>query len=174
MKHKFSKVKIEFKDGQCWLCLGVLNAPMAQQELCNMKDRLYIADIKQYREKRSNKANAYAWSLISQLAVKLKLPREEVYRQYIPEVGKFKMLYVPDDLQRETVENLWKKQGLGWLVDDAGGGYLMCHYGSSTFDTEQMSRFINMIVDDCKTQGIETETPEQLSRYIEDWKGEQI
>lgn len=36
--------------------------------------------------------------------------------------------------------------------------------GSSTYDTAQMSRFVNMVVDECKIQGIETMTPEELCK----------
>ena len=36
--------------------------------------------------------------------------------------------------------------------------------GSSDYDTAQMSRLIEIIVEECKTQGIETLTPEELAR----------
>ena len=37
-------------------------------------------------------------------------------------------------------------------------------YGSSTYDTAQMSRLIDNIVQDCKAVGIETLTPSELAK----------
>lgn len=143
MKHKFSKAKIEFKDGQCWLCLGVDNAPMAQQELAEMQEgKLYTADIKPHREKRSNRANAYAWELITQLAIKLSTPdtpltKEQVYRQYIGEIGNnSEDVEVSNGKAKELLKRTWQDKGLGWIVEDTGLGYLTLYYGSSTFDTK--------------------------------------
>lgn len=173
MKHKFSKARIELKDSQYWLCLGVDNAPMAQQEVASMKECIYTADIKQYREKRSNRANAYAWELITQLAVKLGTRKEDVYRQYISEIGdNFEVVEVPNEKAKELLKRTWQDKGLGWIAEDAGLDYLTLYCGSSTFDTKQMSRFIDLIVQDCKEQGVQTDTPEQLVRYVEDWRNE--
>ena len=47
---------------------------------------------------------------------------------------------------------------------------VILYYGSSSYDTEQMSSLIDLLVDDCKAQGIETATPDELARYKEEWK----
>ena len=51
-------------------------------------------------------------------------------------------------------------------------GYKLVHayYGSSTFDTEEMSRLINAIVEDCKELGIETRTPEEIENLLSLWE----
>ena len=46
------------------------------------------------------------------------------------------------------------------------------YYGSSTYDTEQMSRLIDNVVQDCKALDIETETPERLAMMMEAWGNE--
>ena len=43
------------------------------------------------------------------------------------------------------------------------------YYGSSTYDTRQMSRLIDLVVQDCKEQGIETMTPFELDALKERW-----
>lgn len=43
-------------------------------------------------------------------------------------------------------------------------------YGSSAYDTAQMSRLIDNIVQECKAQGIETMPTEKLDRLKEMWK----
>ena len=48
---------------------------------------------------------------------------------------------------------------------------VILYYGSSEYDTRQMSRLINLIVEDCKIQGIETMTPDELSALLDRWEG---
>lgn len=128
-------------------------------------------EIKKYKPKRSISANSYAWVLMGELASKLRIPREEVYRSYIKEIGgNSETICVRDDAS-EKLKNAWQDKGLGWLVDELpsklkGCTNLILYYGSSVYDTEQMSRLINLIVEDCKSQGIQTETPEEIERMI--------
>lgn len=49
---------------------------------------------------------------------------------------------------------------------------MILYYGSSTYDMAQMSRLINLIVEDCKAQGIETMTPYELDALIGRWEGQ--
>ena len=43
------------------------------------------------------------------------------------------------------------------------------YYGSSVYDTKQMSTLIDNIVQDCKAMGIETLPPEKLKMMITAW-----
>ncbi|WNX85224.1 hypothetical protein RWV98_02815 [Agathobaculum sp. NTUH-O15-33] len=173
MTHLFDKAKMQRdEDGKNWLCLRVKNAPMARNETGHLKpDKIYSAEIKLHRERRSGRANAYAWELMGKLAAVTGIAREEIYREYIPDVGdNFRAEYCPDEKLRDLVCSLWRQRGLGWVTENAGGGWLLCYYGSSTYDSDQMARLINLIVQDCQEQGIETATPEQQSRWLGDWK----
>ena len=49
---------------------------------------------------------------------------------------------------------------------------IKCYFGSSTFDTKEMSHFIDMIVTDCEELGIETATPDELARLKQTWGGD--
>ena len=51
----------------------------------------------------------------------------------------------------------------GWVPD------VILYYGSSTYDTRQMSRLIDLVVEDCKDNGIETLPPEKLAAMVEKW-----
>lgn len=42
-------------------------------------------------------------------------------------------------------------------------------YGSSVYDTEQMARLIDAIVQDCRDVGIETMTPRELDALVSRW-----
>lgn len=141
----------------------------------NHKNRLYDLEIKEHREKRSLDANAYAWVLIHKLAAAMGMKPIEVYRNAIRDVGDN---YTPVCLREKDVPRFirsWEKNGLGWLVDDLGASQvrgcrnLAAYHGSSVYDTKQMSRLIDNLVQDCKELGIETLPPEKLSLLVEDW-----
>ena len=127
-----------------------------------------------HRRKRSLDSNAYAWVLMDKLSEKLGITKEQIYRQYIKEIGGVSETIC---IKTEGVQKLcdaWHKNGLGWMTatfpsDTKGYTNVILYYGSSTYDTRQMSRLIDMIVNDCKEQGIETENPEELRALLASW-----
>lgn len=134
-------------------------------------------EIQRKRKKRSNDANAYFFTLADKLAEKLNIPKTEIYRNYIKEIGGVSETVC---VRNEAVEKLcegWKHNGLGWQTDTIpskiqGCTNVILYYGSSTYNTEQMSRLINLIVEDCKVQGIETRTPDEIADLLSLWESE--
>lgn len=133
-------------------------------------------EIKKQRKRRSLDANAYFWSLAGKLSAVLRIPPEEVYRQYIPDVGgNFEIVPVKEcDLEKKA--RWWASGKIGRISEDMGPckdlpGYhnVRRFIGSSDYDTAQMSRLIDLIVSDCKDQGIETLTPDKLDAIKERW-----
>ena len=139
------------------------------------QDRLYELTVKEYRRKRSLDANAYAWVLIHKLAKAMGLSPEEVYLQQIPNVGGNVTPLCVREKDVERVKRAWQNNGLGWPVKDLGPSQvrgcrnLMAYHGSSTYDTAQMSRLIDNLVQDCKALDIETMTEEKLALLKEEW-----
>ena len=140
------------------------------------KDKLYNLEVKEFRNKRSPDANAYAWVLIHKLAKAMGITPEEVYIQQIPNVGDN---YTPVCVREKDVDRFrksWTSNGIGWPVKDLGPSQvpgcrnLMAYHGSSTYDTAQMSRLIDLLVQDCKALEIETLPPEKLALMKEGWQ----
>lgn len=160
-------------DGE-WLSIRALGA----KQFCESLDqnKKYDVDIKEHREKRSLDANAYCWVLIGKLAAKLLVPPNEVYRQYIQDIGgNYTIVPVKED-RIDHWERIWCSGHVGRMVKDLGpcrtlDGYhnIMSYIGSSDYDTAQMSHLIDLIVQDCKAQGIETLTPDKLSAMKVKW-----
>ncbi len=139
------------------------------------REKLYDLEVKEHRKKRSLDANAYAWVLIHKLAEAMKLTPEEVYLQQIPNVGNN---YTPMCVREQDVDRFrksWMSNGIGWPVKDLGPSNvkgcrnLMAYHGSSTYDTAQMSRLIDLLVQDCKQLDIETLSEEKLALLKEGW-----
>lgn len=180
MRAVFEIAKVIVDGESSFLCLGIPYRE-AKKFVGEMKPKKYVAEIKEYRERRSLDANAYCWVLLGKLAAKLSTEKapvtpEDVYRQAIRDVGdNYEVMPVRNDaLDRWKV--IWRGKGLGWLCEEIGPskieGYTNVRnfFGSSMYDKAQMSRLINIIVEDCKAQGIETMTPDELKRLTEGWE----
>ena len=147
-------------------------AGLLYDELHNV-EKLSIK-ISRYREKRSLDANAYCWVLLGKLASKLNRPKEEIYRDLIKDIGdNYEVVCVVNEAV-EKLCNGWEHNGLGWQTDTFtskidGCTNVMLYYGSSTYNTEQMSRLITSVVDECKEQGIDTRTPEEIANMLSLW-----
>lgn len=127
-----------------------------------------------HRQKRSLDSNAYAWVLMDRLSAKLLIPKEQIYRHYITEIGGVSDTVCVRTDSVNKLRETWSKNGLGWLsasFPSSTHGYtnVILYYGSSTYDTRQMHRFIELIVQDCKAQGIETADPEEIKALLESW-----
>ena len=162
-----------FENGK--LCLSVLNKQMARRFVMEMKRRTYQAEIKEHRKKRSLDANAYCWGLIGKLAAVTGIKVEEIYRQAIRDIGgNYDVITVRDDAVNKFC-SVWSVGHIGQLTDILGAnpmrGYtdVIAYYGSSTYDTAQMARLIDVIVQECKEQGIETMPPDKLSSLVGEW-----
>ena len=156
------------------IILYTKDAEAAQAFLDGMElGKKYSAELAEVKNRRSLDANAMAWLLIGKLSEAIGKPREEIYRHYIREIGVSDVVCIKSEAA-ETMQEAWCKHGLGWLTDAfpsklPGCTNVILYYGSSTYDTAQMSRLIDLIVEDCKEQGIETATPAELSLLKEEW-----
>lgn len=137
------------------------------------KDKLYDLEIKEHRKKRSLDSNAYAWVLINKIAEALRLTPKDVYRQAIQDIaGNHEIIPIKTEAA-DKFKQVWESQGQGWPCIDIGrskiDGYrnMKAYYGSSTYDTRQMSLLIDHLIQDCKALDIETLTPDKLALLLE-------
>ena len=134
-------------------------------------------EIERKRKKRSTDANAYFFTLADKLTERLNIPKTEIYRNYVKEIGGVSETVC---VKTEAVQKLcegWRHNGLGWQTDTVpskidGCTNVILYYGSSTYNTEQMSRLIDLVVEDCKVQGIETRTPDEIADMLSLWESE--
>ena len=131
------------------------------------KDKLSI-EVKPFRERRSLDANAYGWVLIDRLAEKLNSSKEAIYREYIKHIGGNSEVVCVKNSAVERLCEGWQKNGIGWQTEIfeskiSGCTNVILYYGSSTYDSAQMSRLLDLIIQDCKEQGIPTDTPEEIA-----------
>ncbi len=134
-------------------------------------------ELKKYRKKRSLDANSYCWVICEKIAQEISkdgtiVTKEDIYKDAIMMVGRF-VPFIVEEIAFEKFKEIWEKQGLGYQVQETARKdkcvRVNCYYGSSSYDTKEMSRLIDLIVQEAKQYNIETMTPEQLSVLKEEW-----
>lgn len=151
------------------------------EELVKRGDEIVDIEVKKHRERRTLDANAYFWVLADRLAkaVSTKGTRpvtsSDIYREYIKDVGAFEYIPIKTEAVTRWCE-IWEAKGQGWICEvqseckrTPGYTNVKCYYGSSVYDKEQMTRLIDLLVADCKDNGIETRTPNELAEMMSLW-----
>lgn len=136
-----------------------------------IKDKLLRIVVKQYREKRSLDSNAYAWVLMQKIAEAIHSDKWSVYLEML---GKYSRAFThvivrPDVVPRFEAE--WRTvRNLGEItVNGQTGIQLQLYFGSSTFDTKEMSVFIDGLIEECRQLEIETLPPNEIERMKREW-----
>lgn len=138
------------------------------------KDK-FVVEVSKPKRKRSLNANSYLWVLCDKIARVIGTTKEMVYLKNIKEVGCFDVLEIADRAVPGFI-NRWKSMGIGNYAEPIGDSYkgytnVIAYYGSSGYDTKEMSRLIESVVEEAKTLGIETLSDDELERMKSSWKG---
>ena len=139
-------------------------------------DKLSV-EIKKWRKKRSLDANSYCWVLCDRIAKELSkesiVTKEQMYKDAISQVGTFEPMII-EEKAYDNFKRIWEKQGLGFIVQEVTRKdkciKVHCYYGSSTYDTKEMSLLIEIIVDLAKSLDIETKPKEEIESLLRSWK----
>lgn len=134
-------------------------------------------EITKAKKKRSLDANAYAWVLIDKIAAALRMTKTEVYQKELRDMGGNLETGVFENKAAEDMKRIWERNGLGWQANiersriSPNYSTVYMYYGSSVFDTKEMSRFIDNLITEAKALGIETLPPDKLNALLEAWDG---
>ena len=132
-------------------------------------------EISPAKKKRSLNANAYAWKLINDIALAVRESPEDVYREALKNIPNICEVLCVQDKAVDSVERLWTRNHIGRRVEREeskikGCTNLYIYYGSSDFDTRQMSMLIDNLVQDARALGIETRPEEEIKSLLEAWE----
>lgn len=123
--------------------------------------------VKEYRLKRSLSQNAYMWVLLNKLAEKLGDKAENIYKHFIEDYGVRDYILVQDQAVDE-LQARWEKKGIGWFskilrkgkID--GTTTIIVYYGSSSYNSLEMARVINAVIEECENNEIPTLTEKEF------------
>lgn len=135
----------------------------------------YDVEIKPHKKKRSLDANAMYWSVAALLAQKLNIPVDEVYRHHIHDMSIYQQFCI-EEKAVDAMARQWCSGHYGRMLEVKApsrdhDGYVWVHayYGSSDFDTAEMSRLIDNLLQDCKDQGVEVPPPQRIQSLLDEW-----
>ena len=146
-----------------------------REQFDELSDCKVSIEIKKARQHRSLDANAYCWKLIDLISAKTGISKTEIYRAAIKEIGGVSTIVCVQDKAVDRLREGWQKNGLGWQSDTfksqiEGCTNVILYYGSSTYDTAQMSRLIDGIIQEAEQQGIPTITEKEEAELLTRWK----
>lgn len=120
-----------------------------------------IYEIKEYKEKRNNDQNAKYWKLLNELALKLKISVEELHFQMLKFYSQRYQILIPTETIIRGIEYYEKKSTI--KKDNKLFDVYIIYTPSHELNTEEFSLLLEGLCNECKEQGIETRSPEELS-----------
>lgn len=133
-------------------------------------------EAKKYIKKRTTNANNYFWKLLQELCELEEIDTIEEYKRRVKELGIFRRFKIEKE-NVNTFEKMWTAQGTAWFCEILDTEYteniefkiIDAYYGSSSFNSKQMARLIDGLVQDCKVCGIETKPKAEINALLESW-----
>lgn len=134
-------------------------------------------ELKKWYKKRSLDANSYCWVICDLIAKKLTtsdavITKEDIYKDAISNIGTFQAMII-EEKAFEDFKRIWERQGLGFLVREVSRKdkcvKVQAYYGSSTYNTKEMSLLIELLVQQAKELNIETKPQAEINSLLESW-----
>lgn len=133
-------------------------------------------EIKKWREPRSKDANAYFHVLVNKIAEAMSLGDDEVKRNLVVEYGALAkdedgntlgaMLPATADIDQFYPYTRFFKT---MTLDGREYRCYLFYKRTHTLDSKEMARLIDGAIYVARGLGIDTDTPEQIARYKEEW-----
>lgn len=161
----------DYDTGQFQVTISIEGGSSIANQLVDLIRQKVSVRISKYRQKRSLDANAYCWVLCSKIAEACNTSKDEVYEEMLQKYGYFYKddngyitVTVKAEVDMSKIQGHWKF----YSGNENFSAYLMIK-GSSQYDSAEMAKFIDRIVDEAKGLDIETLPPAQLQSMIERW-----
>lgn len=169
-------ISIDYKSNKPKITL-LLDQRQSISSLEEIKEDKLSIEIKKYSKKRSLDANSYCWVICDKIAKELSkenaTTKEEIYKDAILQIGTFEPMII-EEKAFENFKRIWERQGLGFLIQEVSRKdkciKVHCYYGSSTYDSKEMSLLIELLVQLAKSLNIETMPEEELNSLLKSWR----
>ena len=139
-----------------------------------------LFDLTEHKEKRSLNSNSYYWALVGKVAQKTHISSNVIHNQNLRDLGLIWRIndevipvYLPDteNAEKEALNaTTYHIKPTSQVKEGKDGKMFRCYVmlrGSSTFNVEEMSALLDLMIQEAKAQGIETMTPSELQHLRE-------
>ena len=173
---KITEINIDYSTRKPKISLLLDTNDISVVEELKNENKLNL-ELKKYYQKRSLDANSYCWVLCDKIAKELckegqAITKEAIYKDAILQIGTFEP-FIVQEVGFEKFKRIWEKQGLGFLVQEVARKdkcvRVNCYYGSSTYDSKEMSLLIEVLIQLAKSLNVETKTDAEIKSLLESW-----
>lgn len=132
-----------------------------------------------WTEKRSLNANAYFHVLVDKIADVTRESHTEVHNQLIADYGQVEVIdnhlmpvIIREDVDWRRLDTLHVRPTSNRKALDDGNMYqvYLVMRGSHTYDSKEMARLIDGAIYEAEQLGIETITPDEKARMLQQWQ----
>lgn len=136
-----------------------------------LEEKLLDVSMKVHREKRSKDANALLWACIGDIARETFTDKWDVYLSLLKRYGKYTYIVVKPDAA-EAVKRQWRECEIIGDIDIHGtkGVQMLCYYGSSTYDTKEMSTLLEGTLSEMDQLNLQRPASSDIRRAIDEWE----
>ena len=129
------------------------------------QDKNKLFEIKEYKEKRNKNQNKKYWKLLGELSLKTKLGIEELHFEMLKSYSPRYEILVPNESSVRGIEYYEKKSK---ILKNGKEFYVYHVYTpSNELNTAEFAILLKGLCEECKQQGIETLSPEELEELEE-------
>lgn len=132
-------------------------------------DDTKIYEVKEYKEKRNLYQNAKYWKLLNELALTLKISVEELHFKMLKDYSQRYEILVPKDTKLRGIEYYERKSKV--IRNNQEFIVYQVFTPSHELNTREFALLLQGLCDECKEQGIETLSPNELKRLEEMIRG---
>ena len=141
-------------------------------------DKPVNVEIKKASKSKTKAMNDFLWAMCTDIGKALRppIPKDEVYKRAIKDVGKFDTLHIIPDAIDEFRQR-WIRNGTGWFTEVVdyspipGYKVVFAYYGISVYDREEMSRLIDYLKQDMDSMGLPIPfSKEEEERMLTAWQ----
>lgn len=167
IKSNIVDINVNYKSGKAKVTFeGNFDLAACEELMLNNSD-LRVTAVR-WREKRSLDANAYCWLLITKIGDKLRKSKEQVYLDALKDYGQSEIVSIRSDIKVNGYFKYYEEIGTGY-VNNTQFTHYKIFKGTSEYNTEEMSIFIDGIVQDAEALGICTMTPQEIEKLKTSW-----
>ena len=140
----------------------MIGQPLKLIEFLYLQEKEKLFEVKEYKKKRNNNQNSRYWKLINELSLKLRISVEKLHFEMLKNYSQRYEILVPADKEIRGIEYYEKKSK---IIKD-GKEYIVYHVYTPSHElkTDEFAILLDGLIEECKNQGIETRTPEEIKR----------
>lgn len=124
-----------------------------------------------YRERRSKNANALLWHCIGRIAAEVGADKWDIYLKLLKRYGKYTYVCVKPEAV-DAVKRQWREvEDIGEInINGDKAEQLLCYFGSSKYDTKEMSTLIDETISEMQEMGLDAPTTGEIKRALDMWE----